>query len=79
MLQLADVIAYHSNDDAVKAVTRDVAPGLWAGAVFVFIAGIHLVWKPQTTAALTISIVAQVFKYLTTRLLGVIWGNIISI
>lgn len=61
LLQLADVIAYLSNDDAVQAVTRDVASGLWAGAVFVIIAGIHLVWKPQTTAALTISIVAQVF------------------
>ena len=59
ILQLVDVINFHVYDSTATTLTRQAAPGLWTGAVFVFVGALHLRWKPQATLALTVSILLQ--------------------
>lgn len=74
LLQLVDVITYHGFDSdsssSVETVIRIIVPGLWAGAVFTLVGGIHLYWKPQTTAALTLSFAAQVAVAIVVVVMG---------
>jgi len=58
LLELTDI--GYGFDSSGHALTRSVVPGLWAGAVCVFVGALHLCWKPKSTNALTISIIIQV-------------------
>jgi len=65
LVQLTDIgyirfIFGYGFDSSGHALSRSVVPGLWAGAVCVFVGALHLCWKPKSTNALTISIIIQV-------------------